>query len=158
MKNISEVVPEDESPLLILVQRHGEERLVLGTNPSVPLALKVVIVDQSGIATVVVLFVVFLDSLQIAVCMDVRREDKNASRVRIAKVCGGGDREGSNRDGLASTDHIFFERDWDGEQLLFLLLVFACLYDVGDGASIKPKCVAAVGKGELIRLRPRGDR
>lgn len=123
---------------------------MLGTNPSVPLALKGFIVDQSGIAAVIVLFVVVLDSLQITVRVDVRGEDEDASRVCIAKVCGSGDGEGSDGDGLADTDRVSAECDWNGEEVLFLLLVFACLDDMRDGTRVKPKRIATVGKREII--------
>lgn len=122
---------------------------MLGTNPCVPLTFKGAIVDQSGIATVFVLFVVVLDSLEIAIRMDVGREDENASRVRIAEVCGSGDGEGPNKDGLADTDRVSGQRDWNDEQLLFLI-VFACLHDVRDGTCVKPKRITSIGKGELI--------
>ena len=105
LENIGEVLTKDEFSL-VFVQPHGEERLVLGTNPSVPMSLKGLIVDQSGIATVIVLFVVILDSVQIAIRVDVRREDEDTSRVRIAEVCGGGYGDGPDGDGLADTDRI----------------------------------------------------
>lgn len=88
---------------------------MLGPNPGVPLALKVLVVDQSSIAAVIVFFVVVLDSLQFTVRVDIRGEDEDPSRVRIAKVCGGGNGEGPDGDGLAGTDRIFTERDWSGE-------------------------------------------
>ena len=150
LENIGEVLAKDEFSL-VFVQPHGEERLVLGTNPSVPMSLKGLIVDQSGIATVIVLFVVILDSVQIAIRVDVRGEDKDASRVRITEVCGGGHGKGPDGDGLADTDRISDQCDWNGEQFLFL--VFAGLYDMPDGARVEPKCIASIGKREIIWVR-----
>lgn len=106
LENIGEVLPKDEFSL-VFVQPHGEERLVLGANPSVPMTFKGLIIDQSGIAAVVVPFVVDLDSLQITIRMDVRGEDEDANRVRIAEVCGGGDGDGPEGSGLADSDRIF---------------------------------------------------
>ena len=149
LENIGEVLAKDEFSL-VFVQPHGEERLVLGTNPSVPVSLKGLIVDQSGIAAVIIFFVVILDSLQIAIRVDVRGKDKDASRVRIAEVCGGDDGDGPDGGGLADIDRISDQCDWNGEQFLFLIPVFAGLYDMPDGARIKPKCIASIGEREVI--------
>lgn len=123
---------------------------MLGTNPGVPLTLKVLIVDQSGVATVVVLFIVALDSLQITIRVDVRGENEDARRMRVAEVCGGGDREGPDGDGVTDTECVSSECDWNSEQLLFLFLVCACLDDMRDGTRIEPKGVAPVGKRDMI--------
>jgi len=93
LENVGEVLPKDEFSL-VSVQPHGEERLVLGANPSVPMTSKGLIVDQSGIATVIVLFIVDLDSFQVTIRVDVCGEDEDASRVRIAEICSGGDGDG----------------------------------------------------------------
>lgn len=66
---------------------------MFGTNPSVPMTFKGLVINQSRVAAVIVLFIVVLNSFEITVCVDIRGKNEDACRVRVPEVCSGGDGE-----------------------------------------------------------------
>ena len=122
------------------------------TDPSIPLALKGLIVDQGRVAAVIIFFIVILDSFQVTIRMDVCGENEYASRVGITEVGGGGDGERADGDGLANSDRSTSDLDRDGEQCLFLVLVWTCLNDMCDGARVEPKSIPSFREGVTVWL------
>jgi hypothetical protein len=151
LESICELLSEDVFAL-IRVEADAKQRLVLGSDPSIPLTLKGLVIDQRRVTAVFILFVVFLDRVQITICVDIRRKDENTRGSRVAEVCGGGDRERADRSGLPSADGALVECDWNSEYLLFLVFVFTCFYDMRDGTEVKPEGIATVGKWEIMGL------
>lgn len=81
-------------PIRIQLQQHAEQLRFLRTNPSIPMADIRLVIDISGIATILPSLVLFLDRSNVPIAVDIVREDQ-MPRSRVVSKVGcrlGGDR------------------------------------------------------------------
>jgi hypothetical protein len=57
------------------VQCDNPEGLLLGTTPEVPVASVRIVIEESGVATVLIILVLLRDGVEVPVRVDIRRED-----------------------------------------------------------------------------------
>lgn len=73
-------------PIRIQLQQHAEQLRFLRTNPSIPMADIRLIIDISGIATILPSLILFLDRSNVPIAVDVVREDQVPGSRVVSEV------------------------------------------------------------------------
>lgn len=152
MQHVVERVPKVPALSSVLEELDSKERWSLRACPRVPVSLVRVVVDESGVPTVLPFLVVFGDFGQIAILVDVVRKDEHTSLCRVAKAGWGRSWKSAEERGRTQSRVETLVGENDRDSVDACRLAFLIGNNMTDSAVIEPECLSTVGYGNLNGL------
>ena len=154
VKQIDKLLAQRPDPTF-LSERHGEQRLVLGSTVGIPMADISLIINQRRRSPILPSLIALLNRLQLTILVDAVRKHEDARIRNVPEVVRG--RSGERPDQYrrvwsGDLGRIGFGFEFDGDRIDILNLRLFVRNHVCDNTRSQPERLPALGKRNLERL------